>query len=1132
MNSQLVKVRAGGQRGSGWAIGSLGILTARHVVEALVHDAKQECWVALDTQAGGSPVACSLAWHDAERDLALLAVQPEGKGAWLENAGDAEGLVLAEPGHDAVEAEAVGYPDAAVEDLPQPDPVQGVLLPAGRTANGRMPFDLSTAVPSESVLWKGMSGAGIRHGDRLLGVIVDVDPARTPARMLVSALPDPARDELFLAALEDVGARPILEAFDAPLARRLLDHLDDAGRPYEVGRIDDLRDLGVRLSRTDIDTRGNPFYPYVRRAVDDELQEALNRRVRGVDQRVVLIVGSAMSGKSRTGAEALRENAVITEWALLIPDRAVDLRELDDIISHEGAVLWLDDLDRYLPRIDRDLLRAWCARANLLVVATLRDDLVADLQNKPEFRSVWDLINDDRLIEQVRPRQWTEEDQAGLGDVDPATRQAVADGVPLGEVLGAADQLRLRLNAADDLQTALVSAIADWTRAGVDVPLPEEVLRDLVPMYLSKRDAELVRQQAPADQQERYERVISWATDGVVGTKTALVTKTARGMKAEDYIIGIRTASGAPVPEAVWDAALANVLEQANENPGTVFEVGLRAIVAGKNAVGKAAYRRLLTSHNPTAVAYASLNLGVVIIDEDPAEAQRLLEAAVASGEPELVSISQANLGWLLVRSDRARARELLEAALASGRPEAVPLAQLNLGGLLIDEDPPRGRELLEAALAAGDGPVVPVAAANLGKLLRYEDPARARELLEAALASGNPQAVPLGQLNLGVLELSEDPARGRQLLEAALASGNPHVVPLAQASLGWVLTTEDPTRARELLEAAVASGDPMAAPIAQLNLGAHLVGEDPARSRQLLEAALASGDAEATPIAQASLGWLLAREDPTRSRELLEAAVASGNPQAVPVAQLNLGALLLDEDPARSRTLFEAAASSGNPQAVPIAQGNLGYLLIAEDPDRARELLEAAVASGNPQAVPLAQSNLGRLLSYDDPPRARELLQAARTSGNPQAALISTFVLGLLFAQEGRGEDADALWRESANLGNTVAIVTLAEFAAKDGDADRALELLDTATQSGAGGADAYAQFLRGGADPESEAGKALVELAAAGDTDSMIFLGLSGSAGKRDDVTLSWLLVAQAAGDPVASVLVELLDVHPAEG
>ena len=361
VGSRLVKIRAG-ERGSGWAIGARGVLTARHVIAPFLNKQTEHCLAVPNPAPGSAVFECEVVWHDPARDLALLAVEQAKIAAWAAAVGSGLDPPLAEPGTDGLPAEAAGYPDAAVENnFPHPELVTGLLKPAGGAVSGRMPFDVDGGVPESSFLWKGMSGAAVRdrpHG-RLVGVVVKVDEDRQQRRLYVASLPDPAVDTAFSTALTEVGARPVMEAVNAPAVRRLLAVWDQCGRPPAVHQVTGLYMFGARKARTDIDTRGDPYYPYVARQLDRDIAVALDRRVSGADRRVLLLVGEAMTGKSRTGAHALQAHPAVSGLPLLIPQQGADLRETVELAPAGGAVLWLDDLNTFAAWLSPGTVRYW-----------------------------------------------------------------------------------------------------------------------------------------------------------------------------------------------------------------------------------------------------------------------------------------------------------------------------------------------------------------------------------------------------------------------------------------------------------------------------------------------------------------------------------------------------------------------------------------------------------------------------------------------------------------------------------------------------------------------------------------------------------------------------------------------------
>ena len=279
IDPRLVKVRAG-RRGSGWAIGTRGVLTARHVLKRFLAGEEESCVVTADPAPGAPVFDCEVTWDDADRDLAVLRIcQDDQVAAWSAAVSRGGPVVLAEPGSRAVNGDAVGYPDAVLDQrVPQPELAPGKLLPAQGVLSGRMPFDVDASVPADWRLWEGMSGAALRDGSgRVLGVVIEVDPDRAQRRLYVAILPDPNLDTGFADALIAVGAPPAVQADDAPANRELLVLLDPGGRPYTVAAVPDLAGFGTRRSRTDVDTHGDPYYPYIHRDVDQVLRDALDR---------------------------------------------------------------------------------------------------------------------------------------------------------------------------------------------------------------------------------------------------------------------------------------------------------------------------------------------------------------------------------------------------------------------------------------------------------------------------------------------------------------------------------------------------------------------------------------------------------------------------------------------------------------------------------------------------------------------------------------------------------------------------------------------------------------------------------------------------------------------------------------
>jgi hypothetical protein len=129
--------------------------------------------------------------------------------------------------------------------------------------------------------------------------------------------------------------------------------------------------------------------PYAARELDEPLRDALR------DSALVVIVGPARAGKSRTAAEATR--AALPAARVVIPRNAECLRRLLEFdppldLRDDEAVLWLDGLERFLDALDGAALDQ-LTQQGMRAVATVREDtwerfLTGDGQNAEATRAL------------------------------------------------------------------------------------------------------------------------------------------------------------------------------------------------------------------------------------------------------------------------------------------------------------------------------------------------------------------------------------------------------------------------------------------------------------------------------------------------------------------------------------------------------------------------------------------------------------------------------------------------------------------------------------------------------------------------------------------------------------------------
>ena len=176
-----------------------------------------------------------------------------------------------------------------------------------------------------------------------------------------------------LATLVTQRLRVRKERSDSHLERERL--LEGALRCWPLPKLSDVDParLGIFPARRD---GGRRATPYVRRSVDDRLEEAV------ASSPFVLVVGPPRSGKSRTLFETASE--ALADPPLIIPKHREGLEQLLDLdpppwSGRPNAVLWLDGLERYLESIDANALDRLEADSVKLLGTIRADDYAAAL---------------------------------------------------------------------------------------------------------------------------------------------------------------------------------------------------------------------------------------------------------------------------------------------------------------------------------------------------------------------------------------------------------------------------------------------------------------------------------------------------------------------------------------------------------------------------------------------------------------------------------------------------------------------------------------------------------------------------------------------------------------------------------
>jgi len=845
--------------------------------------------------------------------------------------------------------------------------------------------------------------------------------------------------------------------------------------PSEGGSLEKLLDIGLTadgalptVGETSVYDMGvtpskyvsaeNPRPPYVpRQWVDAEIATLLN-----AGERFIVAVGDSKSGKSRSLSEMmhrLRPEARLIVPAASDPTALSKLAQRDLSLGPDGAVLWLDDIDRYLvPNgLDHKVLRSvLTSQPPITIAGTITSRRHHDIMTARDGTGTRDaaaqfgqVLSQAKLVRVASKlsaedlaearTQYPEEDFSSRG---------------IGQQMVAADMVEQLYGWAREGSPegwAVIQAAVDWRRIGVSRPVTKPVLYSLFQHYLP----EVIQHLEPDE--DRFAVGLRWATEPLVGTIALLTTVKPGGdeaaYRAFDYVLACADGQGPfqpePIASSAWDVAISTL--DADE----LLVITQAAVIQGETEIAKrAAEAARRGSDDPAATARAALFLGELQVasgDQDSAAA--LLEEAAASGITDVVPTAQADLGQLLSMpgGEPDRARALLESAIAAGDVQVTAQAQLSLGVMLMtQENLAEARPLLEAAMAArvdlADSPffglnrLSPADQARLPRKASSADGRRSEgwgaaapvaddrsRVLQAAAHRRAESVHLLAQVSLGGLLVNEGDLDGAQmLLEAALNSHNPEVEPLARTNLGLLLLRHgDLEAARVELERVVNGGNADLAALAMVTLaGVLLTSGDEAAAYELLEAAAASGSIDHAPRALCVLGGLYAdRDDYPNAISYFEQAVETGHRDWAPYARVNIGVLTAYEgDMAAARELLEAVIAADHPQESARAADLLGDQLLArDDVSGAEEAYRRAIGLGHPWWSAVATTDLAQIcVRRGDNGEATRLLRTVIDAGDPNAAPMAADRLGDMLRQNGEDLDgAAAAYQEAIDSGH-----------------------------------------------------------------------------------------------------------------
>lgn len=408
------------------------------------------------------------------------------------------------------------------------------------------------------------------------------------------------------------------------LSRELAAHVMyvSGKRPPRVSELSD-RQLGVRPA---VGSAEFGETRYVKRDVESTAIQAMN------DGQMVVLVGSATAGKTRTAAHLVRK--LFPKRFLYAPTGVGSLSALLDA-GHRfrNAVVWLDDVEQHFGEdgIDLGVLSRLCrsGRDDVVIVATLRHKeflkfgLTAEATRLDETKPnpagsavLAHLLKQNRLFQVAADLSQSEliavkaaQAIASAGDVRLLT--ASQSGRGFGEYLGAGVEMINRWTSCstslEKVGSAIISGAVDARRAGYSGPIPDSVLAELVKCFLP--EPLQTRADTPS-----VTHGLKWAVQPVSGTETSscLVPHPDSGFSADDYLVdqadsSLSPLTGTPVQDCVWRAVL-NLAD-----PDQSAAVGMAAYSAGNLNVAEIAWRQSTKTRRASAMA----KLGIVLRMQD-----------------------------------------------------------------------------------------------------------------------------------------------------------------------------------------------------------------------------------------------------------------------------------------------------------------------------------------------------------------------------------------------------------------------------------------------------------------------------------------------------------------------------------
>jgi tetratricopeptide (TPR) repeat protein len=376
--------------------------------------------------------------------------------------------------------------------------------------------------------------------------------------------------------------------------------LSSAGTPSTLGWIIDEQldpfDLEVHHAINDENVESSPLLPTYIERQHDRLLRHIVERARAQNTLVVLVGGSS-TGKTRSCWEAVQ---CLKGWRLWHPVNPSRPSALLSALERGGissqTVLWLNEMQFYLKATEfdtgekiaaglRELLRD-ADNAPILVLGTLWPEYWDTFTRQPDLGESDNYSQCRALLSGHKlkvPDSFEETDETALPEAaksDQRVMRAVSrPDKRVAQFLAGAFELLSRYESAPAAARALIDAAIDASRLGVDGIVPETLLKDAAPGYLTDDDWNALDDNWLANALEYTGR----ACLGVSGPlsrsrpRSAALIPSEPRYKLADFIEehGRRSRQFAMPPGTLWNA-IANLASSAEELLDIAYELHYR----------------------------------------------------------------------------------------------------------------------------------------------------------------------------------------------------------------------------------------------------------------------------------------------------------------------------------------------------------------------------------------------------------------------------------------------------------------------------------------------------------------------------------------------------------------------------